>query len=155
MANIKPVIFRIEDQIYGIDINAVQGIELYNEIIPVPNAVSCVDGLINIRGDIIPVYNLRKKEHKETGPDFNIKEEQFIIVLCHGERLALMVDVVEDIRDIKDESYQELPIICTNKNNDYVTGIAHLDVGLAVIIDAEKLLSNQEIDVLNKVVKDK
>ena len=102
MANIKPVIFRIEDQIYGIDINAVQGIELYNEIIPVPNAVSCVDGLINIRGDIIPVYNLRKKEHKETGPDFNIKEEQFIIVLCHGGRLALMVDVVEDIRDIKE-----------------------------------------------------
>jgi len=151
MDKINPVIFRIDDRIYGVDINKVQAIELYNDIVPVPNAVDCVDGLINIRGEVIPVYNLRKR-NKSQNEDFDIKEEQFILVNCKGELLALMVDNVEDIRDIKGENYQALPTICKNEENKYIMGIAHLDIGLAIIIDVEMLLTDKEVEILNKVV---
>lgn len=152
MEKIMPVIFRIGDGLFGLDINKVQAIELYSSIVPVPNAVAYVDGIINIRGEVIPIYNLRARCHYTS--EYRLEDEQYIIVTCQGEKLALMVDSVEDIKDVKDENMQDLPVICQGTENTYMIGIAHLDEGLAIIIDVDKLMTAEQMETLNKVVKD-
>lgn len=152
MELVKPVIFQIADGYFGIDINRVQAIELYSEIVPVPSAVAYVDGLINIRGEVIPVYNLRKRAGIP-GEIEDITAEQFIVVNCNGEKLAIMVDFVESIKDVKEENYRPLPIICRNADNKYVQGIMQLGNNLAMIVNVDELLSSDEMERLAKVVE--
>ena len=57
----KPVIFKLNDEMFGVDINKVQGIEKQINIVPVHNSTSYIDGIINLRGEVVTVYDLKKK----------------------------------------------------------------------------------------------
>lgn len=61
MEEMKPVVFKLDNENYGVDINLVQGIEKEQQIVRVPNTVNYIRGIINLRGEIIPVYDLRAK----------------------------------------------------------------------------------------------
>ena len=86
----KPVIFKLNEEMFGVDINKVQGIEKQINIVPVPNSTSYIDGIINLRGEVVPVYDLKKKFGMESGGI----SENFIIVRFNGVALALGVDAV-------------------------------------------------------------
>ena len=61
MEEMKPVVFKLDSENYGVDIGRVLGIEREQQIVRVPNTVSYIKGIMNLRGEIIPVYDLRKK----------------------------------------------------------------------------------------------
>lgn len=147
MATVKPVVFRLNEGYYGIDINKVIAIEQLGEVVPVPNAVDNVEGLINIRGEIIPVYNLKTKNKQKDEKNSDIRD--YILVRCNDSQIALSVDNVEDIQE--ETEYHKLPIICSEAANNYISGIVNRGGKLVIIVDVDKLLSKEELNVLDKL----
>ena len=97
MANyVKPVVFLLGKEMYGVDINLVQSIEKDLNVVPVPNSQSYIKGIVNMRNEVIPVYSLARKFGKEQ----EATAESTIIISSGGLKLALEVDEVLEINDI-------------------------------------------------------
>ena len=141
MENIKPVIFKLQGEKYGIDINLVSGIEMDQKIVSVPNAPDNIKGIINMRGIIVPVYNLARKFGFE---DIDSKNSQLIITRINDMYLAVEVEGVEEIFDISAASLSEIPKIVLGSRTSYIKEVAKVKDELIIIIDIDKLLSEDE-----------
>lgn len=152
MEEFKPVVFRVGNQKFGVDIANVQGIEKEQSIVPVPNTVEYISGIINLRGDVIPVYSLRKKFGiKETSGS----EPQYIIVWIHGETLALEVDGVEEIHNVAEGMLHDVPSIIGSGNTSYIQNVVSAGKELIIIINIDELMSGSELEQMDKMVKNK
>ena len=106
---IKPVIFRLGNQQFGVDINLVQSIEREINIVRVPNAMEYISGIVNLRGEVIPAFSLRKKFGTDDAVG-SIGEDSTIIVNIPGVvKLALEVDDVLEIGDIDANGIVPMP----------------------------------------------
>lgn len=147
---IKPVVFKIEGQLFGVDINVVQSIEKQISIVPVPNATAYIKGIVNLRGEVIPVYSLKRK--------FNMKDETFtdgsIIIDTGDVKLALEVDEVMEIGDIDSEDIVNMPSIINNDDTRFMDRVAHVGKDLIILLDVEKLLTDQEAESIKKMTED-
>ena len=141
MENIKPVIFKLQGEKYGIDINLVSGIEREQKIVSVPNAPDNIKGIINMRGIVVPVYNLARKFGFE---DIDSKNSQLIITRINDMYLAVEVEGVEEIFDISAASLSEIPKIVLGSRTSYIKEVAKVKDELIIIIDIDKLLSEDE-----------
>lgn len=141
MENIKPVIFKLQGEKYGIDINLVSGIEREQKIVSVPNAPDNIKGIINMRGIIVPVYNLARKFGFE---DIDQKDSQLIITRINDMYLAVEVEGVQEIFDISGASLSEVPKIVLGSKTSYIKEVAKVKDELIIIIDIDKLLSEDE-----------
>ena len=148
MAEVRQIIFKIGAEEYGFDIQLVNAIEPYMNIVPVPNAPSCIIGLMNLRGDVIPVYSLRKKFGMSEMPP--TAETKLIVTRAQGMLLAFKVDVVVEILDFKDSQMVEKPIIIKTIETEYIRSIAHLNNRMFLLVDHEHVLN----DVENAIVKE-
>ena len=147
---IKPVVFKIEGQLFGVDINVVQSIEKQISIVPVPNSTAYIKGIVNLRGEVIPVYSLKRK--------FNMKDETFtdgsIIIDTGAVKLALEVDEVMEIGDIDSEDIVNMPSIINNDDTRFMDRVAHVGKDLIILLDVEKLLTDQEAESIKKMTED-
>lgn len=147
---VKPVVFKIGGQLFGIDINVVQSIEKQINIVPVPNSTPYIKGIVNLRGEVIPVYSLKRK--------FNMKDESYtdssIIIETGSIKLALEVDEVIEIGAISGTDVTDMPFIVRNDDTRYMTRIVHSGKDLIIVIEAEKLLTEQEEQNLKKMAED-
>lgn len=141
MENIKPVIFKLHGQKYGIDIQLVSGIERDQKIVAVPNSPENIKGIINMRGIIVPVYNLARKFGFE---DIDQKDSQLIITRINDMYLAVEVEGVQEIFDISGASLSEVPKIVLGSKTSYIKEVAKVKDELIIIIDIDKLLSEDE-----------
>lgn len=145
----KPVVFRLNEQLYGVDINCVQSIEKQIQVVSVPNSVSYVKGIINLRGEVIPVYSFKRK--------FNQKEEKTtdnaIIINISGVKLALEVDEVMEISDIDMTNVMEMPSIVRNQETIYMDRVINVNGKLIILINVNILLSREEKDSLKSMVE--
>lgn len=142
MEESKYVIFKLGEESYGIDILYVNAIERITNIIPVPNAPKQIEGIINLRGDVIPVYNLRTKFNMtSTKVNDNTK---LIIIKMEELLLALQVDEVEEIVEFNEEHLKETPKILNNATTSYISKVAHMDGKMTIIMNIEGLLSQAE-----------
>lgn len=145
----KPVVFRLNEQLYGVDINCVQSIEKQIQVVSVPNSVSYVKGIINLRGEVIPVYSFKRK--------FNQKEEKTtdnaIIINISGVKLALEVDEVMEISDINMTNVMEMPSIVRNQETIYMDRVINVNGKLIILINVNILLSREEKDSLKSMVE--
>src|SRR5574344_1015018 len=108
MESIKQIVFELGGEYYSIEISKVQGIEPRQNIIRVPNAPNCIMGIINLRGDVIPVYSLRKK-FGNNGREAD--EEKLIITRSQDVVIAFQVDSVSEIIEIENSKMFEPPVI--------------------------------------------
>lgn len=145
---VKPVIFKLGDEEYGIDINLVSGIEWYQQIVPVPNTKSYIIGIMNLRGEVIPVYSLRKKFNM---PPAQTKQMNMIIVRIKDSMIAFDVDSVSDIHDFASASIKDLPGIVRTEDTKYFDRVAHYENRLIILMDIEKLLTDQELEEVKKI----
>ena len=141
MTGIKPVIFKLNGERYGIDITLVNGIEKEQHIVRVPNSPENIKGIINLRGTIIPVYNLAKKFGV---PDISPEDSQLIITQIGEMLLAVEVEGVDEIFDIPASSISEVPKIIQGGKTSYIQEIAKVDNDLLIILDVDSLLSQEE-----------
>ena len=145
---IKPVIFRLGNQQFGVDINLVQSIEREINIVRVPNAMKYISGIV------IPAFSLRKK----FGTDDNvgvIGEDSTVIVNIPGVvKLALEVDEVLEIGDIDAQSIVQMPALAKTVDTEYLDRVANVNGQLVILLDVEKLLTQSEAESVKKFTED-
>lgn len=151
MDDLKPVIFKLNGEKYGVDISLVNGIEREQKIVAVPNSPDNIKGIINLRGTIVPVYNLAKKFGF---PDISPEASQLIITKIGEILMAIEVEGVEEISDIPSSSISEVPAIIKGGKTAYMKEIAKLGNDLLIILDVAELLSEEEQKDMEEFVKE-
>lgn len=144
----QSVVCVLGNELYGIDINIVQGIEKEQEVVRVPNTSDYIKGIINLRGDIIPIFNLRKKFGM---PDFT-GDAQYIVVSVDDLLLAIEVDGVGEIIHADETMLFDAPRICVSSNTKYVDKVINSEGKLIIVLDVSKLLSKTEKTGLESLV---
>lgn len=132
------VTFRLDQEEYGVDINSVQEIIRGGGITRVPGAPPHVSGVINLRGRIIPVVDLRRRFSR---PEVEENEEQRIVVVELGEkRLGMLVDSVRQVIKFSASLVEEMPEEATTPEASYIRGMAKLDRRLVIILNLNRAL---------------
>ena len=152
MAFFQPVVFRLDDEKYGMNISYVSGIEYEQTIVRVPNSSRNIKGIINLRGEVIPVLNLRAKFNmaNQTTPD----ETELIIVNLPDSRIAIEVDGVEQIHYIDEKDIVDMPAITRSKGATYFDRVAKVNGKLIIIINPLELLSEEEMKAVNELTSE-
>jgi purine-binding chemotaxis protein CheW len=139
--DMKAIVFQLKDEEYGVDVHQVKSIERIQEITRVPRTPSFVKGVINLRGVVTPIINLRSR--------FDIEEAEFTedtrIVIVHANDLevGMIVDSANDVIDV--------PAVVGGIDAEYLDGVAKLDRRLLILLNLEKVLNPEEIIALRKV----
>ena len=152
MTEFKPVVFKVGNEYYGVDINLVRGIEKMIQVVSIPNSNPNIKGIINLRGDVIPVYSLREKFNLE--PMNESEDNQFIIVKVEDMLLALEVDKVDEIQNISEDMIFDVPIIIKSKETEYAEKIISGNRRIVIIIDIHNLMSDMEMQELTEMVQE-
>lgn len=138
--------FKLGQEEYGIDILQVKTIERMMPITRVPKAPRFVEGVINLRGEIVPVIDLRKRF------DLPITETtentRIIIVSVDDITVGMIVDSATEVVQLDQDSIEPAPPITSSIDSDYLDGVGKLDDKLLILLNVEKLLKPQEIDEL-------
>lgn len=136
------VSFKLADEEYGLDIMKVQEIILIGQITQMPQAPDFVRGLINLRGHVIPIIDLRKRFGF---PDAEKSESQRIIVVNVGKRtMGIVVDEVDQVLRVKAEDVEPPPTSVKGINHDFITGLVKRERKLVILLDIEHLLTERE-----------
>jgi purine-binding chemotaxis protein CheW len=141
------VSFNLDNEKYAVDINNVEEIIRYTEVTPVPRAPDFVEGIINIRGKVIPVVDLKKK--LGLGAITSTTNVRIIITLINNKKIGFMVDSVNEVIRIDDIVIDEAPAVSTNLDSSYIKGVAKTDKGLVIILDIVRVFSLGEQNQLN------
>lgn len=140
------VSFKIGDEEFGVDILSVQEINRMSQITKVPNTPEFIEGVINLRGRIVPVIDLRVKlgmVRKDHGKDTRI-----VVVELKGKTMGFIVDEVNEVLRISKDITEAPPDIVGGVNSEYITSIGKLDDRLLILLDLEKILSFSEINLV-------
>lgn len=136
------VSFNIGDEEFGVDILKVQEINRMLEVTRVPNAPEYVDGVINLRGKVIPVIDLRRRF--EMARKEHDKNTRVIVVELSGKVIGFVVDAVQEVLRIPRSVTEAPPSIVAGVNADYITGVGKLEDRLLILLDLEKILNQTE-----------
>ncbi|MFJ7726518.1 chemotaxis protein CheW [Neobacillus sp. NPDC097160] len=138
MKMLKIVAFKLGEEEYGLDIDQVQSIERIDHITRVPNAPSYVKGVINLRGKVNPIIDLRSKLN--LGQAQYTENTRVIIVKYEDIDLGLIVDHTSDVIDVEPESIEM--ISSSSFNADYFRGIAKVEGRLIILIKLAELMKS-------------
>ncbi|MEN6386442.1 MAG: chemotaxis protein CheW [Phycisphaerales bacterium] len=144
----KYLTFALGSEEYGLEILKVREIIGYMEITAVPQTPSYVKGVINLRGQVIPVVDLRSKFGMEIA---KVTEETCIIVVeIHqdGRKFStgIVVDHVQEVLDIDGENIEEAPQFGASVNTDFILGIGKVSESVKILLDIDKVLGNSELE---------
>ena len=151
---IKPVIFRLGSQNFGVDINLVQSIEREIIVVRVPNSMNYISGIVNLRGEVIPAFSLRKKFGTDDAVGSIGEDSTVIVNIPGGIKLALEVDEVLEIGDIDADSIVPMPALAKTEETGYLDRVANVNGELVILLDVEKLLSNVETEDVRKFAEE-
>ena len=140
------VTFNISQEEFGIDILKVQEIIRTMEITKVPRAPEFVEGVINLRGKVIPIIDLRRRFGMD--PRKHDNQTRIVVVELLGMIVGFVVDSVSEVLRIPVDTVVPPPAIVSGIDSEYISGVGKLDDRLLILIDLEKLLSNQEHEAL-------
>ena len=143
------VSFNIGGEEFGVDILKVQEINRMLEVTRVPNAPEFVDGVINLRGKVIPIIALRRRfgmERKE-----HDKNTRIVVVELQGKVVGFVVDAVSEVLRIPKSVTEPPPPIVGAVNAEYITAVGKLEDRLLILLDLEKILSDDETPALKAV----
>ena len=145
MKKANPIVaFTLDGQRYALDLSAVERVERIVEITPLPKAPEIILGVVNVRGDVVPVLNIRKRFRL---PEREISlSDQLIIANTSARTVALVVDEVIDVIAVSGSAMIDRGEILPGM--DYVEGFMKLSGGMVLIHDLEKFLSLKEAKAL-------
>jgi purine-binding chemotaxis protein CheW len=146
---LQMVVFALENSYYGVHILQVQEIIKMQEITKLPNTPDFIEGIVNLRGKIIPVMDLRKK-FKLVGvvPDANWK---ILILKIEEMQFGVMVDNISEVEKIPVSIIEPPPKIVSGIKGEYISGIAKTDKRLLILLDIAKILSDEEQSALKTI----
>lgn len=135
--------FRLDGLDYGIPIMQVQEIRGWTKVTPLPNSPRYIKGVLNLRGTIVPIIDLRLR--------FNLEETPYdavtvIVVVNVGGRLAgLVVDAVSDVISLAPDQRRTPPEFEGQANRQFVQGLTQVEDNLLVLIDVDKLVNHETL----------
>ena len=136
----KYVIFKLENEFYGLNIKNVLSIEKVQQYTRVPNAPSFVKGVINLRGEVIPIIDLKDKLGVS---NIQIDSNTRIIVVSNKKVVVgLIVEHSSEVLEISDDKIDRPPTTGENRFSEYIKGVGKSDNRLIMMMDLEKLLEN-------------
>ncbi len=147
----KYLTFFLGAEEYGIEILKVHEIIGMMPITKVPRTPTFVRGVINLRGKVIPVVELRSKFDMETKEQTD--ETCTIVVQAQGVQTGIIVDKVSEVLDISPEDVADTPSFGTSVNTDYLLGIGKSQGKVKLLLDIDKVLSNQDVIALNAMAQ--
>jgi len=142
----KYLTFSLGQESYGIEINCVREIIGIQPITAIPDVADYVKGIINLRGIVIPVIDVRLKFRKEACA-YNDRT-CIIVIEIKGVSLGLIVDQVAEVMDIPEKNIVPPPDSRTGFHNHYIKGIGKAGDDVKLLLDGETLLSGEEIESL-------
>lgn len=143
------VTFSIGDEEFGVDILKVQEIIRTMEITKVPRAPAFVEGVINLRGKVIPIIDLRKRFGLQTrGHD---KNTRIIVIEINNMIVGFVVDSVSEVLRIPASTVEPPPPMVAGLESEYISGVGKLEDRLLILLDLNRLLSREERSVLSQV----
>jgi purine-binding chemotaxis protein CheW len=146
--------FRLGSEEYGIDILKVQEIRSYEPPTKIANAPAYLKGVVNLRGVIVPIVDLRVKFNclNDDGQG-EINSFTVVIVLnVRGRVLGAVVDSVSDVMQLAEQAIQPAPEMSTSVvDTTYITGIANVNERLLILMDIESLMGSSEMGLINSI----
>jgi len=143
----KHLIFKLAEEEYGLDILKVKEIIGLMDITSVPRTPDFVKGVINLRGKVIPVIDLRLKFGL---PQAEYDERTCIIVVEVNQQgqpvqMGIVVDAVSEVQNVKAEDVEPTPSFGTELDTKYIRGMAKVEGGIKILLDIDRALSSEEI----------
>jgi purine-binding chemotaxis protein CheW len=143
------VTFSIEDEEFGVDILKVQEIIRTIEISKVPRAPDFVEGVINLRGKVIPIIDLRRRfglDHKT-----HDKNTRIIVIEMADVIVGFVVDAVSEVLRIPASTVEPPPPVVAGMDSEYISGVGKLENSLLILLDLDKLLSDADVAMLGSL----
>ena len=145
--------FMLAGEEYGVDILRVQEIKGWDNVTPIPNTPNYIKGVINLRGTIVPIIDLRERFSLESisyGPTTVV-----IVLKVNGEKgsrtMGIVVDAVSEVYNISQETLKPAPDFGQAISTDFVMGLATVEEQMVIVLDIDHLLNSS---VLNSVVEE-
>ena len=145
------LIFTLGNEEYGIDILKVQEIRGYDQVTRIANTPAFIKGVTNLRGVIVPIIDLRVKFAQQ---DVSYDENTVVIVLNFENRVVgIVVDGVSDVLSLSQDQIRPAPEFAVTMSTEYLTGLGSLGDRMLILVDIEKLLSSEEMALVDSVTK--
>jgi purine-binding chemotaxis protein CheW len=138
--------FTLGKEEYGIEILKVQEIRGYDAVTTIANTPEFIKGVINLRGIIVPIVDLRIKFHLG-----NVEYNQFTVVIIlnlSGRVVGIVVDGVSDVITLTPDQIKAAPELSASLDTRYITGLGTVDERMIIMIDIEKLMSSQDMELV-------
>ena len=139
---IQLVTFRLQEEIYGINVMQVQEVLRVSEIAPVPGAPTYVLGIINLRGNVVTVIDTRSRfglSAKEIDDSSRV-----VIIESDKQVVGILVDSVAEVVELRTTEIDPAPNVGNEESSRYIQGVASRDDDLLILVDLNKLLTDQE-----------
>jgi len=141
------VTFQLGEELYGIDIMDVKEIVRVQAIRTIPNAPVYVEGIFNLRSEIIPIINLHKRFHLKRA--INSEEDEllsgFIIVDIDGMKLGIIIDRISRVVTIEKDDIQPPPQMFSGIGAEYIEGVVRQEEGYLILLDIRDLFNPKEL----------
>ena len=136
------VTFRLGDETYGVNVMQVQEVLRMTEIAPVPGAPPYVLGIINLRGNVVTVMDTRSRFGLP--PHEADDATRIVIIEAEDQVVGILVDSVAEVVYLKQSDIEMAPNVGNEESSRYIQGVANRDEGLLILVDLDKLLTDEE-----------
>lgn len=143
------IVFVIGEKEFGVDVKQAREIIPTTELTVIPNSSDFLKGVLNLRGDIIPIIDLRKKLSLQGSS--NYQDDKIIIVELDQNLIGMQVDDVREMMRISADKIATPPRLVQGINSDYLSGVGKLEDRLLILLNLDKVLSEEELRKLDKM----
>jgi purine-binding chemotaxis protein CheW len=143
--------FVLGSEEYGLEILKVQEIRGYDTVTQIANTPEFIKGVVNLRGKIVPIVDLRIK--------FNLGKVEYdeftvvIILNLSGRVVGIVVDGVSDVMALTEDQIREVPSLVTSIDTKYIVGLATVEQQMLILVDIEQLMSSPEMELLDAAMQ--
>ncbi len=146
----KYLTFSMADEEYGIGILKIKEIIGMMPVTQVPQTPDFIKGVINLRGKVIPVIDLRARFGMET-IDYNDRTCIIVVEINCQERtvqIGIVVDSVSEVLNVKNDEVEDTPAFGTRLDTEYISGMAKIQGGVKILLDIDKVLNTDELAII-------
>ena len=145
------VVFGLGKEEFGIDISQVREIVRIQTITAIPQSLDFVEGIVNLRGQIVPIVDLCKRFRVENTMTGDASQRRIIVVNMGNQNIGVLVDGVSEILRIPDDSIEPTPpIVANGVSSDFIRGVAKVENRLIIMLDLERIFTFEEKTALEK-----
>lgn len=149
MAEQQLVVFGLGKEEFGIDISRVREIVRLQNITAIPQSMDFVEGIVNLRGQIVPIVDLCKRFGVVIAGDMEEASRRIIVVNMEDQNIGILVDGVSEILRIPDEAIEPTPpIVAGGIDSEFIRGVAKVENRLIITLDLDRIFSLEEKAVL-------